>query len=229
MTTETKLINYVPSKLPEVWIDEAERTKHRGNIISAEGWLNNIFREAIEKEELTFNLSLIKKLRKSDTAIYDLMYAKYNEYIKGNSFIPKIEKERVKRSYIEVADRLKDMCCIAYDYLQIHKFTLTEDKDGLICFAPDEVEEYINSIGVRIFTEKEKEYVDLLDKATKALIEVANFERENGIRNYALLGFGLLPKQDDPLNAYAYPCGLVHDAQKGIVNFERIARGVMNK
>lgn len=227
MTTETKPINYVPSKLPEIWIDEAERTKHRGYIISIEGWLNNMFREAIEKEGLAFNLSLIRKLRKSDTAVYDLMYVKYNEYIKSNSFIPKVEKERVKGSYIEVADRLKDVCNTAYCKLALYNFTLIEDKEGLICFAPNEVEEYINSIGVRTFTDKEQEYAELLDKATKALVEAANFERGNGIRDYALAGFGVMLKHDDPLNTIAYPCGLAHDAKMGIVNFERIVRGVM--
>lgn len=224
-----KKIEFYLTQLPEKWIDENVRNNFKNDVALNEGWLNNQLKEAIEKEELTFNLSLIKKLIKSETAIYDLMYSNYNEYIKANSFIPKTEKERVKQSYINVADRLKDICSIAYSYLQKYKFTLKQEKDGFIRYVPDEVEEYINTIGIRTFTDKEREYYTLLNNATKALVEVTNFERENGIREYALLGFGLMPKHDDPLNAIAYPCGLVHDARLGTVNFERIIQGVMKQ
>ena len=224
-----KRIEFTPTQLPEKWIDENARNNYRNEIASTEGWLNNQLREAVEKEELTFNLSLIKKLMKSETAIYDLMYAKYDEYVKNNSFIPKAEKERVKQSYIDVADRLKDINNSVYHKLQPYKFTLKQEKDGSICYASDEVEEYINTIGIRTFSDKERQYVELLNNATKALIDCANFEQENGIRDYALLGFGLVPKHDDPLSAIAYPVGLAYDARMGFINFNRIINGVIKE
>lgn len=228
MKKETEKIVYIPTQLAEIWIDEEARQKHRNDIAFTEGWFNNQLREAIQKEELPFILSLIKKLTKSETAVYDLMYAKYDEYIKGNSFIPKVEKERVKQYYIDIADRLKDVCCIAHNYLQMYKFTLIQEKEDSICFDTNQVEEYINSIGIRTFSDKERQYVDLLDKATKALVDVANFEREHGLNEYALRGFALIPKHDDPLNVIAYPCGLAHDARLGFVNTERIIKGLLN-
>lgn len=206
-----------------LWINENARNDYRNKIMEIEGWL----REAIEKEELTFDLSLIKKLMKSETAIYDLMYARYDEYVKNNSFIPKAEKERVKQSYIDVADRLKNICNSMFYKLQPYKFTLKQEKDGSICYAPDEVEEYINTIGIRTFSDKERKYVELLDKATKAIAECANFERENGINEYALRCFDIVPNTDGSLLT-AYAKGLAHDARLGTVNVERIIKGLLN-
>lgn len=67
--------------------------------------------------------------------------------------------------------------------MQKYKFPLIQDKDGSICFDTNQVEEYISAIDIRTFSDKERQYVQLLDKATKALVDVANFEREHGIND----------------------------------------------
>lgn len=137
------------------------------------------------------------------------MSQKYADYVKGVSYAPKEEMNRIRTAFDDVAYRLQSVASDAHALLNQYTFDLVVVK-GKIMYDEKQVDEYICTIGIRTFSDKEKEYVRLLNEATQAIVNVANFEIDNNLTDYALSSH----------------YGLAYDAKSGKANIDRIIKGI---
>ncbi|GEM_PF-4945729 len=221
-----KKIDFISTTLPEIYIENDKRERYKEEIERAE-LLVNKWKEQIEEEELSFDKDLITKFKNKDTAIYDLMEKAFNDYAKTLKFVPKIEQERIKQTFTDIADRLADANNSIYATL--HPYSLDYDvKNGVFSFNSKQVKDHIETLGVRTFSDLERQYVNLLNTATKAMLDAANFEIEHNLESYALTSTQIVPAgtigEFTTLNR-----GLVHDAKIGIVNTGRIIKGIRRR
>lgn len=217
-----KRINFVNTELPNIYIDNDVRDNYRDTVELAESNINKR-KEQIEKEGLTFDKELITKFRSNGSAIYDMMEKAYNDYAKTLKFVPKIELERIRQTYTDIADSLKEANASIYAILHPYSFDF-DVKNGAFSFNSKQVKDHIETLGIREFSELEKEYVKLLNAATKAIVFCANFEIEHNIEVYSLGTAILAPTGKDTFIPLAR--GLANDAKTGIVNVERIIKGI---
>ena len=214
-------IVFKKTELPTQWIDEAKREAYRERLTAIETKLNSEIKEQIETEGLEFSLTLINKMRASKEAIKKEMDKAYNDYIKTLKFVPKSEMHRVKQSFDDIANRLGDINIWLFNQLQSIPIQLIEVK-GRILFDVKEVENHINTIGVKTFTDTDREYVKLLNEATETLVKVRNFEIENGFAEYSTKALHVIPSLMEGLAPMFVACGLSTDATQGIVNLQYI-------
>lgn len=214
-------ITFKRVELPQQWIDEAKRSSYRERLISIEDKLNNDIKEQIETEGLEFGLTLINKMRGANDAIRVEMNKAYLDYTKTLKFIPKAEMQRVKQSFDDIANRLESINIWLFNQLQSIPIKLVERK-GLIVFDLKEVEQHIETIGIRTFTDTDREYVKLLNEATETLVKVRNFEIENGFAEYSTKALHVIPSLMKGLAPMFVACGLSTDATQGIVNLQYI-------
>lgn len=215
-------IKFINTELPDNLIDYSIREAYSEKIRLAELGVNQQ-REAIEQEGLTFDSELITKFRSNGSAIYDMMEKAYNDYAKTLKFVPKIELERIRQTYTDIADSLKEANASIYAILHPYSFDF-DVKNGAFSFNSKQVKDLIETLGIREFSELEKEYVKLLNAATKAIVACANFEIEHNIEVYSLGTAILAPTGKDTFIPLAR--GLANDAKTGIVNVERIIKGI---
>lgn len=213
-------IEYIKTELPKEWINKQLRKDTADKIVEAEARLNDEYKPLIEAEGLDFNLKLVNSMKESETAILAQMEQAFKDYIKAVKFIPKAEKKRVEQSFLQIAERLDSVNIGAYTVLNRYSFDLIENK-GRIVFDSKQVDEYINSIGIKIFTPQEKEYYKLLDKATEAIIAAHNFEIEHNLPSYATRSIFSIPNYNTKQIDYL-PYGVANDAIQGQVNLNYI-------
>ena len=108
-----------------------------------------------------------------------------------------------------------------FNQLQSIPIRLVEVKDRII-FDLKEVEQHIETIGVRTFKDTDREYVKLLNEATETLVKVRNFEIENGFAEYSTKALHVIPSLMEGLAPMFVACGLSTDATQGIVNLQYI-------
>lgn len=221
-----KKIDFISTTLPEIYIENDVREQYKEEIERAELFVNK-WKEQIEEEGLSFDKELITKFKNKDTAIYDLMEKAFNDYAKTLKFVPKIEQERIKQTFTDIADRLADANNSIYATL--HPYSLDYDvKNGVFSFNSKQVKDHIETLGVRTFSDLERQYVNLLNTATKAMLDAANFEIEHNLESYALASTQIVPSgtmgEFTTLNK-----GLVHDAKIGVVNTGRIIKGIRRR
>lgn len=217
-----KKITFIDTILPDTLVDQSVRENYKEKIQQAEATINS-YREAIEKEGLTFDQDFLNTLKQSETAIYDIMDKAYNDYAKTLKFVPKIELDRIKQTYIDIAYALEKINRDINGVLSVYKYDF-QVKSGKFLFDIKQVNDYVETLGVREFSTLEKEYVKLLNAATKAIVDCANFEIENHIEVYSLGTAILSPTGKDTF--IPLPRGLANDAKTGIVNVERILKGI---
>lgn len=218
-----KQITFINTELPSIYIDEEARSKYK-DVIELTEFNVNKSREAIEKEGLSFDKELITKFRSNDRAIFDLMEKAYTEYAKTLKFVPKVELERIKQTYTDIADSLESANASIYALLQPYSFDF-DVKNGVFSFNAKQVKDHIETLGIREFSEFEKEYVRLLNIATKAILDCANFEISHNIEVYSLSTAITAPTANKG-EFISLPRGLANDAKIGVVNVERIIKGV---
>lgn len=218
-----KQITFINTELPDIYIDKEARTKYKDAIELAEFNVNKS-REAIEKEGLSFDKELITKFRSNDRAIYNMMEKAYAEYAKALKFVPKVELERIKQTYTDIADSLGSTNASIYALLQPYSFDF-DVKNGVFSFTTKQIKDHIETIGIREFSELEKEYVRLLNIATKAILECANFEIKHNIEVYSISTAITAPTANKG-EFISLPRGLANDTKTGIVNVERIIKGI---
>lgn len=216
-------ITFINTELPDNLIDYSIREAYSEKIRLAELGVNQQ-REAIEQEGLTFDSELINKFQSSETAIYDIMNKAYNDYSKTLKFVPKIELQRIKQTYTDIADRLANENQSINGILSTIKHSYSV-KNDVFSFDKKQVKDHIETLGIREFSELEKEYVRLLNAATKTIIECANFEIEHNIEKYSL-GTAIFAPTCNRDEFISLPRGLANDAKTGIVNIERIIKGI---
>lgn len=214
-------IVFKKTELPTQWIDEAKREAYRERLTAIETKLNSEIKEQIETEGLEFSLTLINKMRASREAIKAEMEKAYSDYIKALKFIPKAEMHRVKQSFDDIANRLGDINIWLFSQLQSIPIRLVEVKDRII-FDLKEVEQHIETIGVRSFTDTDREYVKLLNEATETLVKVRNFEIENGFAEYSTKAQHVIPSLMNGIEPLFVACGLSTDSKQGTVNLQYI-------
>lgn len=221
-----KKINFINTELPDIYIENDVRERYKEEIERAESLINR-WKDQIEQEGLVFDKDLITKFKNKDAAIYDLMEKAFNDYAKTLKFVPKIEQERIKQTYTDIADRLTDANNSIYSVLQPYSFDY-DVKNGVFSFNSKQVKDHIETLGVRIFSDLERQYVNLLNTATKAMLNAANFEIEHNLESYALASTQIVPAgkigEFTTLNR-----GLVHDAKIGVVNTGRIIKGIRRR
>lgn len=217
-----KKITFIDTILPDTLVDQSVRENYKEKIQQAEATINS-YREAIEKEGLTFDKDLLNTLKQSETAIYDMMDKAYNDYAKTLKFVPKIELDRIKQTYIDIAHALEKINRDINGVLSGYKYDF-QVKSGKFSFDGKQVKDHTETLGIREFSELEKEYVKLLNAATKAIVDCANFEIEHNIEVYSLGTAILSPTGKDTF--IPLPRGLANDAKTGIVNVERILKGI---
>lgn len=217
-----KRINFVNTELPNIYINNDVRDRYKDEIVSTESNINK-WKDHIEKEGLSFDKELITKFRSNERAIYDMMDKAFNDYAKTLKFVPKIELERIRQTYTDIADSLKEANVSIYALLHLYSFDF-DVKNGAFSFNSKQVKDHTKTLGIREFSELEKEYVKLLNAATKAIVYCANFEIEHNIEVYSLGTAILAPTGKDTFLPLAR--GLANDAKTGIVNVERIIKGI---
>ncbi|TFD96391.1 hypothetical protein E2605_09475 [Dysgonomonas capnocytophagoides] len=168
------------------YIDQDERDSYLRSVTSIERWINNEFKKAIEDEGLIFNLDLVNKLKSKQDAIRDVVNKHRKEYLDSLGFVPKSEIDRVHLKFNEVIDDLTKVCYTLWKYTQTYVFPLKTDKQGYIKFDPELVKSHIESIGVKIFTDSELSYMELLQDAIELLTKIRNIEIENDYNQFAL-------------------------------------------
>ena len=216
-------ITFVNTELPDIYVDNSIRDNY---ITAIEQTASNInrFEEAIEKEGLSFDKELINKFKNDDRAIYDMMNKAYNDYAKTLKFVPKLELERIKQIYTDIADSLESVNASIYALLQPYSFDF-DVKNGVFSFNKKQVKDHIETLGIREFSQQEKDYVKLLNAATKAIVDCANFEINHNIEVYSL-GTAIQAPTANQGEFISLPRGLANDAKMGVVNTERIIKGV---
>lgn len=173
-------------QLPDQYIDIDARNKCSEDIKNIEEWINNTFKEAVEKEGLLFSIELIKELCKSPEEVTSIMNKNKEAYVKTLGFVPVNERQRIEQNYTDVANRLLRFNELLYGYMKQYPFNLTRLKNGKITFDSKEVANYIESLGVRIFTPEEKEYIELLQDAAELLKKIDTLEKERSYPPYAM-------------------------------------------
>lgn len=216
-------ITFINTELPDIYIDKEVRTKYKDAIELTEFNVNK-WREAIEKEGLSFDKELITKFRSNGRAIYDMMEKAYKDYSKTLKFVPKVELERIRQTYIDIANSLESVDTSIYAILQPYSFDF-DVKNEIFSFNAKQVKDHIETIGIREFSELEKEYVRLLNIATKAILECANFEIKHNIEVYSLSTAITAPTANKG-EFISLPRGFANDANIGVVNVEQIIKGV---
>lgn len=66
---------------------------------------------------------------------------------------------------------------------------MIQSKGGSICFDSKEVNDYVETIGIRTFTQPEIDYINTIQDAAELLCKAQHMEVDNSFRPYA---FGLL-------------------------------------
>lgn len=216
-------ITFVNTELPDIYVDNSIRDNYRTAIEQTASNINR-FGEAIEKEGLSFDKDLINKFKNDDSAIYDMMNKAYNDYAKTLKFVPKLELERIKQTYTDIADSLESVNVSIYALLQPYSFDF-DVKNGVFSFNHKQVKDHIETLGIREFSQQEKDYVKLLNTATKAIVDCANFEINHKIEVYSL-GTSMQAPTANRGEFIPLPRGLANDAKMGVVNTERIIKGV---
>ena len=179
-------IEYIKTELPKEWINKQLRKDTADKIVEAEARLNDEYKPLIEAEGLDFNLKLVNSMKESETAILAQMEQAFKDYIKAVKFIPKAEKKRVEQSFLQIAERLDSVNIGAYTVLNRYSFDLIENK-GRIVFDSKQVDEYINSIGIKIFTPQEKEYYKLSYRIRKVKRSSKEHSFKISIKKLALI------------------------------------------
>lgn len=214
-------IEYIKTELPKEWINKQLRKDTAEKITEVETRLNDEYKPLIEAEGLTFDLKLVNSMRKSETAILTQMEQSFKDYIKAVKFIPNAEKKRVETSFLAIAERLDNANSCIFSMLNRYSFDLVENK-GRITFNSKQVDEYINSLGVKTFTPLEKEYYKLLDEATEAIIKARNYELKHNLPEYSTKAEHIGISLDGSNKPYSYAAGLSTDAKKGQANLNYI-------
>lgn len=185
----TKKIHYTRKNIDTSYIDEAKRTELREELEYIEGFINNEIRNSLEKEGLEFSLDNVEALRQKPDAIKPMIEKQRDKYIKSLGFIPVTEKNRIIATFSDVIDRLLPNNRQLHDQLKKHDHKLIQDKSGAICFDPKEIDNHIETIGIRTFTPVEVEYINILQDAAELLCKAQHMEVDHSFRPYA---FGLL-------------------------------------
>lgn len=184
-----KKISYTRKDISTSYIDESERTKLREELQYIESFINDEIRNSLEKEGLEFSLNNVEMLKLKPDAIKVMIEKQKEKYIKSLGFIPTPEKNRIAASYNDVINRLLPNNEKLYNYLKEHNHTLIQSKGGSICFDSKEVNDYVETIGIRTFTQPEIDYINTIQDAAELLCKAQHMEVDNSFRPYA---FGLL-------------------------------------
>lgn len=213
----TKKIHYTRKNIDTSYIDEAKRTELREELEYIESFLNNEIRNSLEKEGLEFSLDNIEALRQKPDAIKPMIEKQRDKYIKSLGFIPIIEKNRIIATFSDVIDRLLPNNRQLHDELKKHNHRLIQDKSGAICFDPKEIDDHIETIGIRTFTPIEVEYINILQDAAELLCKAQHMEVDHSFRPYA---FGLLV----PFGNVMFIDGLARDLSTEIDIVDKFSR-----
>lgn len=214
-------MNILNKELPQQIINEAVRQDYKAQIDSLNMFINGVLKQSFYEEDIPFTLQTLNRLIKDENAIFELINEAYNTYIASVKFCPKEEKERIKQSFISIADRLKDNCVQLYNRWQNYPYKLTKQADESIVLSPKDVGAHIETLGIYVFSEKEKEYYKLITEAAEAINKVRDFEIINNLKEYSTKS-----KIDAVQNGQycAIPSGLVYDVKMNRINPELMAK-----
>ncbi len=182
-----KKIDYKPFEIQEVYVDQEVRDDYILDVEIIEAFINGEMRKVIEEQGLSFKLSLVSRLSSIKDAALAVVDELKQQYIKKLSFVPPKELERIDANFKDMASKLQPIGNKLFKYVSQHPLPLIQQKNGTIRFDPEAVQNTLNKIGIRVFTDEEVEYLKLLDAAASAIAAARNYEIDHNYIEYSTL------------------------------------------
>lgn len=144
-----------------------------------------------------FTIASVKDLQEfcSDGFLEKTIEQSRNDYFGSKKLLPNEIKSRDEAYFTNYLDILVKLRENIKNILGRYPHTLQIDSKGHFWFSSKEIRKYCEATFVRLFTEQEKIYYNLLGNVLDAYKELSQYEKENGLQRFTSNGL-VIPSSD---------------------------------
>ena len=142
--------------------------------------------EALKKEDIPTQLEVLKNILKSDEAFKDWLDKAEKSYIGKLGFLPRVERERVHQSFVDVMMRTDSIRNVLHGFIwNRYGYEVSQDTNGKLTFNIEKKEADATEQAKKYFTQEDREYFELLQGVVEAYDKVRTFEKAHDYVPYS--------------------------------------------
>ena len=170
-------------------LDEAKRDKLISGIEADRKRLNDAV-AGLASPAIGIAVEDVETLRKvSHDWLAEYLQRNFKSFTEASGFVPAATRARVKQEYDDTGRMAEPFCRDIQTIVEKwHFIPLKQDSKGHFWFDEKTVKAWATEQATRHFSEAEQQYYTLIGEACEALNRVAEFERDNGMRPFAIHG-----------------------------------------
>lgn len=132
---------------------------------------------SLRAEDLPTDIGTLRKIVTSEDAFAKWIDKAVASYIGKLGFIPKEERKRIKKTFLDLKERTASARNTVGNFLQAEKYPIIQDSDGTLHYDRAEVDRILTERFTKRFTEEDKEYFQVLQEAREALQRLFDWEK----------------------------------------------------
>lgn len=134
---------------------------------------------SLRAEELPTDIGTLRKIATSEEAFAKWIEKAEASYIGKLGFIPKEERRRIKKTFLDLMERTASARNTVGTFLKAEKYPIVQDCDGTLHYDRAEVDRILTERFTKYFTDEDKEYFQVLQEAKEALQRLFDWEKEH--------------------------------------------------
>lgn len=170
-------------------LDEAKRDKLISGIEADRKRLNDAV-AGLASPAIGIAVEDVETLRKvSHDWLAEYLQSNFKSFTEASGFVPAATRARVKQEYDDTGRMAEPFCRDIQTIVEKwHFIPIKQDSKGHFWFDEKTVKAWATEQATRHFTEAQQEYYTRLGQLCELLNEIADFERQNGIKPFVLHG-----------------------------------------
>ena len=132
---------------------------------------------SLRAEDLPTDIGTLRKIVTSEDAFAKWIDKAEASYIGKLGFIPKEERKRIKKTFLDLKERTASARNTVGNFLQAEKYPIIQDSDGTLHYDRAEVDRILTERFTKRFTEEDKEYFQVLQEAKEAILRLYDWEK----------------------------------------------------
>lgn len=132
---------------------------------------------SLRAEDLPTDIGTLRKIVTSEDAFAKWIDKAEASYIGKLGFIPKEERKRIKKTFLDLKERTASARNTVGNFLQAEKYPIIQDSDGTLHYDRAEVDRILTERFTKRFTDEDKEYFQVLQEAKEVLRRLSDWEK----------------------------------------------------
>lgn len=132
----------------------------------------------LKKEDIPTQLEVLKNILKSDEAFKEWLDKAEKTFIGKLGFLPRYERERIRQSFVEVAERTATTRSVLHGFLwNRYGYEAIQDCNGKLTFNLKKIEADATEQAKKYFSQEDREYFSHLQNVVQAYENLRAYEK----------------------------------------------------